>query len=216
MSGDHTADEYWTVEGADRLRAAAAALAAAIAEHVEAVCAVQGRGEFDAVFDASNRLLEVAAEYGLAQADYTGYGFPLVALTQFLDNDEDDEASSDDEQAGPTAGVSVLSRRDYEVVDHDAVMQAGREAYLRVWPDDDEDAAAADVTHLGRALYQIAHADGWDNIGSAPGLAPFVGVTLVHRLDELPEPDPDNWQDEEFFEMGSAELLYRQDDVYRR
>lgn len=37
-------------------------------------------------------------------------------------------------------------------------MDAGRRAYLHVWPDDDSAAAAADATPLGRALYQLAHA----------------------------------------------------------
>ena len=63
-------------------------------------------------------------------------------------------------------------------------MAVGRAAYLQVWPEDGADDAAADVNHLGRAIYQIAHAEGWDALGDAPGLRPTGGLFVVVELDD--------------------------------
>lgn len=91
-------------------------------------------------------------------------------------------------------------------------MDAGRRAYLRVWPDDDDVAAAADVSHLGRALYQLAHADGWHSLDQVEGLRPTGGAVAVLQQDELLGPDPDKWPDELFDD--DAELLFSQHDVF--
>lgn len=108
--------------------------------------------------------------------------------------------------------VSVLSRQDYIVVDEAAVLASGREAYLRVWPDDSQQDAERDVTSLGRALYQIAHSDGWDSLGRVAGLRQSGGSTAVIGQDAPLVGDPDDWPDELFETEGP--LLYRQDDVF--
>lgn len=118
----------------------------------------------------------------------------------------------DSETDEAPTGVSVLQRRDYRVVDEAAVMAAGRAAYLRVWPDDDEAAAAADVTHLGRALYQLAHADGWHSLDHVEGLRVTAGAVAVIDQDELLRGDPDDWPDD-LFDLDGEEI-FGQADVY--
>ena len=212
-----TDDDFtpWNAEGAARLRAAAAELAAAIVAHADAVAAVTSDAGVQEVFAASERLLPTVLAYADAQFDYTGNGFPFGVLHQFADDDEDDDEDDDgDDEDEPTAGVSVLQRRDYLVTDEAAVMDAGRRAYLCAWPDADEGAAAADVTHLGRALYQLAHADGWHRLDQAEGLRATGGAVVVLQQDQLLGPDPDEWPEELFDD--DAELLYSQHDVFGR
>ena len=208
MSDEHFTP--WTPEGAERLRAAAAELAAAITAHAQTVTAVTKDADITEVFAASDRLLPAVLAYADAQFDYTGSGFPFGVLHQYAEQD-DDEAPAEDEPE-PAAGLSVLQRHDYQVTDEAAVLSAGRRAYLRAWSEDDEAAAAADVTHLGRALYQIAHADGWHSLDQVEGLRPTGGCVVVVDREETLGPDPDEWP-EDLFE-GEGELLYKQEDVF--
>ena len=146
--------------------------------------------------------------YADAQFAYTGNGFPLGVLHQLAEQDDEDEATDEPE---PATGISVLQRHDYQVTDEAAVMSAGRRAYLDAWPEDDEAAAAADVTHLGRARYQIAHARGWHSLDEVEGLRATGGAVVVVAQEEMLGPDPDEWP-EELFE-GDGGLLYQQEDV---
>jgi hypothetical protein len=160
----------WTPEGAARLRTAAAELAAAITAHAEAVTAMTNNAGITEVFAASERLLPAVLAYADAQFHYTGNGFPFGVLHDYAE-DGDDVPAADlaleaaargvgEETPEPSVGISVLQRHDFRIIDEAAVISAGRAAYLRVWPQDDPAAAVADVTSVGRALYQIAHADG--------------------------------------------------------
>lgn len=69
------------------------------------------------------------------------------------------------------------------------------------------------VTHLGAALYEIAHADGWDSLDEAEGLEPTAGAVCVVRQEQLLTGAPEDWPDELFAVDG--EPLFRQSDVYR-
>lgn len=205
----------WTPEGAARLRTAAAELAAAVTAHAEAVTAVTNNAGITEVFAASDRLLPAVLAYADAQFDYAGNGFPFGVLHDYAEDDEEDDGAddgADEEDVEPSVGISVLQRHDYRVTDEAAVMSAGRAAYLRVWPEDDEAAAAADVTHLGRALYQIAHADGWNSLDRLEGLRPTGGSVRVVDREETLGPDPDEWPEDLFDD--DSELLYEQADVF--
>lgn len=208
--------EPWTPDGAARLRTAAAELAAAITAHAAAVTAVTDDAGESEVFAAGERLLPAVLAYADAQFEYTGYGFPFDVLQDYAEEDEidDEPAEVDDDavEAEPPVGISVLQRHDYRVTDQAAVLSAGRAAYLRVWPADDEAAAAADVTHLGRALYQVAHADGWHALDRVPGLRPVGGCVRVVDREETLGPDPDEWPEDPFHDGG--ELLYEQSDLF--
>ena len=198
----------WTSEGAARLRVAAAEFAAAITAHAEAVTSASTNADVTTVFEASDRLLPAVLAYADAQFDYTGNGFPFGALHAYAEEDDEEET---EEATGPTAGISVLQRHDYVVTDEAAVLSAGRQAYLRAWPDDDEVAAADDVTHMGRALYQVAHADGW-RLDQVEGLRPTGGCVVVVDREETLGPDPDEWPEDVF--EGEGQLLYKQEDVF--
>ncbi|KQX69589.1 hypothetical protein [Angustibacter sp. Root456] len=199
----------WTSDGAARVRTAAAEFSAAIVAHAEVVASASSDADVPRIFAASDRLLPVALAYADAHFEHTGTGSPFGILAELDDDGADDDESESDE---PVTGVSVLQRRDYRVVDEAAVIAAGRQAYLRVWPDDDEAAAAADVTDLGRALYQLAHADGWHSLDQVEGLRVTAGAVAVFEQDELLRGDPDDWPDDVFEPEG--ELLYSQADVF--
>lgn len=212
-AGDFTP---WSPDGAARLRVGATELAAAIVAHADALAAVTSHAGIQDVVAASERLLPAVLAYADAQFDYTGNGFPFGVLHQFADDDEnadDDEYEDDvDDEDASAAGVTVLQRCDYRVTDEALVMDAGRRAYLRVWPDDDDAAAAADVTHLGRALYQLAHADGWHSLDQVDGLRATGGAVVVLQQDELLGPDHDDWPEDLFHD--DAQVLFSQHDVF--
>lgn len=199
----------WTLEGAALLLQAADALVEAIRTHASAITSLRGDESSGEVVAAGDRLLPAVRAYADAQFDYTGTGFPLGIVHEFDENEGDDDIDD-----GPVAGVSVLRRNDYVVSNEAAVMKAGRKAYRRLWPAEDAAAAAADVTHLGRALYQIAHAEGWDSLEQVKGLQPVGGVVVVQSSDELLSADPDGWPEDNVFGQDDDRLLYRQDDVY--
>lgn len=213
MAHEHDDHNPWTPEGAQRLTRAAERLATAITIHADAVASAKGHRDIRTVFSAGDALLPAVLAYADAQFDYTGAGFPFGVLHQFADDeDEDDDHDSEMAEARPASGISVLRRHDFGVTDEAAVLAAGRAAYLRVWPDDAEEDAAADVTHLGRALYQIAHADGWDSLDRVDGLRPLGGVTHVIGQNELLSADPDEWPSDVFATEG--EVMYQQSDIW--
>lgn len=197
------------------MHAVAADLAAAIAAQAEAVTTVTGETGVQDVFAASERLLPAVLAYADAQFDYTGTAFPFGVLHEYAEREDEEEEDEDDRTGDqPTRGVSVLQRRDYRVTDEAAVIAAGRRAYLRIWPADEGAAAAADVTHLGRALYQVAHADGWHSLDQVDGLRPKAGRVVVVQHEDLLGPDPEEWPDGLF--PDDAELLFEQRDVFGR
>ncbi len=72
----------WTETGADRLRAAADALAAAIRTHAESVIQAGRDGNPVDVFAANDVFQAVVLEYSEAEYDFTGLGSPLLAMEQ--------------------------------------------------------------------------------------------------------------------------------------
>jgi hypothetical protein len=109
--------------------------------------------------------------------------------------------------------ITVLVRRDYELDDRTRLLAAGRAAYADAFPSDPPEAAEADVTHPGRALYQMLHAygvDGFDEAAEAAGLSAVGGTVWVQSLD----PDDEPVDDEDPFAVADPDLLvYRLDDL---
>lgn len=201
MTADHP--DSRTPDSAARLRAAAADLAAAITVHADAVTALTVGAGITEVLAPGDHLLPAVLAYADAQFEHTGNSYPFGVLHQFVDGEDDPRE--------PATGVSVLQRHDYQVTDEAAVLAAGRRAYLDTWPGDDEAAAAEDVTHVGRALYQVAHTVGWAGLGVVDGLRPTGGAVLVTTQDDVLGPDPDEWPPDLFADAG--ELVHRQEDV---
>lgn len=207
-------DDYgvWTEASAERLRAAAGELRDAVTAHAETLATLDPN-DTQALFQANEFFLPAVLEYAEAQGFHTGTFWPFGAIEEFAEEDEDDEFDGEDEDAGPVDVVSILQRHDYAVRDADAVLRSGREAYMRAWPEDSEDQAIAEVTSLGRALYQIAHADGWDHLTRVEGLRPLAGLVFVVNPDEVldvddDEPSPDDLVPDE------AEILYSQAGIW--
>jgi len=216
VNEDEDDDDFtpWTQDGATRLRQAADGLLEAIRTHAASLTSVKGEEDAADVFAASNLLVPALLAYADAQFDFTGTGFPLGVLHQFFEDDEEGEEDEEDVDEEPSGGVSVLWRSDYVVTDELAVMEAGRQAYRRSTGEADPGAAAAEVTHLGVALYQIAQADGWDSLANTEGLQPTAGTVLVQSSDELLGGDPDEWPQDDLFDYDDGRLLYRQDDIF--
>lgn len=199
----------WTAAGATALISAGDALARAVQEHARTIAGLIETRQIQKVFDASDLLLPVVLAYNDAQFNLTGNAFPFGPLQDFADDDEDDDEG---EEPVIGSGLSVVTRQDFIVTDEDAALDAGRSAYRSVWPDDPPAAADEDVTHLGRALYQYAHLNGWDKVKDMAGVAPVGAITVVRANEELLRGDPDDWPEEPF--TVEAPVLYSQCDVY--
>lgn len=195
--------------GAEKIQSLVEELVDALKAHAAVMVA---DGDPREVMSSINALRTSALAYVQAVFERTGWGNVFADL---YDEAEDDDEDADDVDSGseePFAGITVLRRFDYAVTDEQAIMEAGRSAYKAVWPDDSDEKAAADVQGLGRALYQIAHAHGWDSLIDVDGLRPVGGTTLVHRQDDPLPSDPDEWPDDMFDTEG--EDLYEQSDVF--
>lgn len=203
----------WTATGLDRLRQAADVLVDAIRTHVSDVAAAAEVTDADKVLVAGNHLLPSLLTYADAQFDYAGTAFPLGVVYELVDDEEDHETDNETGEF-PVAGVTILRRTDYVVTNEASLMAAARESRRRSWGEADSEGTAGDVTHVGEALYQIAHADGWDALDQVDGLQPTGAVVLVQASEELLGNDPDEWPQEDLFDFDDDRLLYRQDDVH--
>ncbi|MFE3448292.1 hypothetical protein ACFXJ8_05090 [Nonomuraea sp. NPDC059194] len=165
--GDEEVEQF-SDEARDRLRQAAEALAAMVVRHAETLCGMEGRQrEAPKIFALNGPLSEAAHRFRDAQFDLTGT-FPF-----FDDPVEEDEEEAESEETEPAERIAVLMRHDFVITDREALMAAGRAAYLRVWPDDIEDDSEFDVQTVDRAVYQLMHASGEDEIlYGVPGLKP--------------------------------------------
>ena len=191
----------WTPADAERLRAAAAELAAAVAAHAAEVSAVTGEDGVPEVLAANDRLLPAVLAYADAQFDLTGNDFPFGVLHTYA---EDEEADTDEDDTGEdapadvpghpvapalsgTTEVSVLQRHDLQVTDEAAVL------------------TAAGTSDLGEALARLARTGGWESLGDVPGLRSAARSVLVVGSAPAPGAEPDD---------EDGELLYSQQDVF--
>jgi hypothetical protein len=78
-----------------------------------------------------------------------------------------------------------------------------------MWASDSEEHASAEVHGLGPAIYAIAHVDGWEHLGKAPGLTPAGVITDVIAPAELIDlhADVEDGPDTAFSVRG--DVLYR-------
>jgi hypothetical protein len=174
MSESDDGDEQWTQPARERFEVAAAELVRAIEKHARVVRALSSPGDVSQVFAVGNEVARIGDRLADAQMDFTGVAYPFGLMRPDLEQEVDDGEVEED--AGSVSGFSLLRRDDFAVTDEQAVLEGGRRAYLDVWPDDSERDATADVTDLGRALYQLAHAHGWDDLKKASGLRPTAGT----------------------------------------
>jgi hypothetical protein len=127
----------------------------------------------DHVFDESARRLQSAAEaFNDAEIDWSD-SFPFLLDQDDEDDDEEDwDEDASDEEGDTTAvgNLTVVGRWYFRITDREAVMAAGREAYLSAWPDDTEDDARHRVRNVVDAAMEIEHARGVEGFELTPGL----------------------------------------------
>ncbi|PSK98710.1 hypothetical protein CLV30_11993 [Haloactinopolyspora alba] len=190
----------------ERLQAALDDLTDALEAHLQAVL---GRsGEADTAVQSAYTALRQAAER------YDDLLFDLRDEVTPWEFPEGPPTGLEYEDDGAVPGtVGVLVRRDYTIGDGDALLGAGREAYGELYPDDPMESAVADVSHPGRALYQMLHAygvDGFDERAEDAGLSPRGGTVWVQAL---PESDSESLTDDPFGVADENLLVYRVDEI---
>ncbi|TMC63872.1 MAG: hypothetical protein E6J16_08035, partial [Chloroflexota bacterium] len=219
--GRRNGPEQWSAAARDNLASAATELIETIQVHARTLLAMQGRqAETGAIFEASNDLGRAASRFADAQFDLTGVADPFGVLAQHYQVPENEGESEDEDgpivpQVSVGEGLSMLRRDDYVVVDPERVIAEGRRSYLKVWPNDTEEDASRDVTDLSRALYQVAHAGGWDALTRLAGLQPTAKITWVIQNAQLIRGAPEGWPSDPFFreEQRTDNIIYVQKDV---
>lgn len=195
-----------TPSDTDRLSAALGTLIDALREHLAAAIGRSGEGD-TAAQAAYTRLRAAAVEYDDLLFELTQEVTPWEFLQRSGQSPE-----FEDRGAAPDA-VSVLVRRDYGLADPVGLLEAGREAYAELHPDEPREAAAGDVSHPGRALYQLLHAFGVDGVdlrAESAGLSPRGGTVWVQAL----LPGDSGLEGEDPFSIADEEMLvYRLDEI---
>lgn len=181
-------DSQWTAAAQNTYAQRAEDLIAEIRRHVESNLRRQGRqAEMQLYFESGERLQAAAKAFNEAEFDWCG-SFPL-ALREVEDAwDEDD---SDQHEVG-NGYLSAFGRWDFQVLDPEAVVAAGRAAYLAAWPDDPEEDIEVRVPDVVRAVSEIVHAHGFWSLQDTAGLDPDRHVTmfLAHDGDDDFGEDP--------------------------
>ncbi|GAA1313009.1 hypothetical protein Psi02_68720 [Planotetraspora silvatica] len=186
-SADLDEVEQFSDEARKRMREAAEAFTARVMQHTEALCGMKGQQrEIPEIFALNGPLSEAARRFADAQFNLTGTSPSLEDLDDDDDEDDDDEDEDEDEdEDDSTERIAVLMRHDFLITNREALMAAGRAAYLKAWPADAEDDAAADVQAADRAIYQLMHASGGDRIlDDVPGLMPDSSVQVTLYVEE--------------------------------
>jgi hypothetical protein len=193
-------------QDAERLHLALNELTTALHAHLQA--ALQRHGDADLAPQATyTALREAAATYDDLLFDLTDEVTPWE-----FPEAPDQGIEYEDRNAAPDS-VAVMVRRDYGLADPVGLLLAGREAYGELYPEDPAEAADADVSHPGRAIYQLLHAfgvDGLDARAEAAGLAPRGGTVWVQAIDSH---DAETLADEPFAVADEEMLIYRLDEI---
>ena len=169
-----------SAEELDGIRAAAEDVKAAIDRHLAAVRV--RRGEDDPVVQEAYDALRAAAE---AYDDLLFETFDEVTPFEFGPQPGTGAAVDLDEEPET---LTVLLRRDYDVVDADALLESGRVARAEL--DGAADAEAGDDEadeQVGAAIYHLVHAYGVDGLHARAeelGLEPVGGTMWL--VDDVP------------------------------
>lgn len=177
-------DEQWTSESLTSLKSATTRLMETLDRHL----ALLEASTSDGSRSLPDGWFEAIASAGLGYADahwqYTGTSGPFAVFHELAD--EDDEDDEDEELLVEGHVISVLQRADYVVVNEDDVFASAKDAAARTAPDSGPVDERLGELWLGSALYEIAHAGGWDSLASSPGLEPLGSIIRVvaHVPDE--------------------------------
>lgn len=172
----------WTDAKRDAYLVSGERAIAALRDHLALVAACSGEDDEPRIDASAERVRDAYIALSRAEFDYSSTLAPFALLES--DDDEDFEDVPLDPEAEHNQ-ISIMIRRDYAVTSEAEVLKAGREAYLKVWPDDTASQADEDVQELGRALYQLMHAGGVEALDETPGLQPTAGVVFAVAREQL-------------------------------
>lgn len=209
MSSSNT---EWSEETRSALITGGRQLAEAVLVHVEKLEQLKGDDDLDKADAATGELGLALDRFEDVQLDYCGTGLPFLDLTDagiYEDEDADDDAEED--EAGSSAedveAISVMSRIDLMVTDHEAVRQAATAAGQQI--------GGSPPEHLGEALYNLTAVGGINQLMETPGIRPVAALTLFTQ-----QPDPFTGQDIDeadistIFDLESAPVLFAASDVW--
>ena len=183
------AETQWTQGALSAYTTSAELLVQRLQEHVRLTTARQGRQrEMDAYFASSQQVREALDAFAEAEFDWCG-SFPVPTSGSLGDDDDEDtdEAPVSDPSVEQAPVVSVLGRWDYVVTDAAALMEHGRSAYLKAWPEDTADDADVTVRSVEGAIYEILHGAPLRNLDQAPGLEPVISTVELVRHQGMSE-----------------------------
>ncbi len=205
---DSWEDDLWTDATRTAFLEAGEAAIAALRSHLAVVAATASSSEEPAI-DASAEDVRLAfLAMSDAEFNYSSTLAPFSLLE--LDDDDAQDIETDHDK------VSIMFRRDFRLTSESALIEAGKEAFAKVSPDEAPDAADEDISDLGRAIYQIVHVGGVDALSDVAGIEPVVGIMLaLGRNELLTEEDVDELLDDpaELF-AGEGEIIYSQSEVW--
>lgn len=183
---DNTDDDptQWTASARSTYERAAAELIESVRHHAAGTLERQGRqAEFNSYFDSVDALRSAVSRFADAEFDWCG-SFPLPpGIGSEIDDDEEDDDEDDgfvpDGRTEQGAVVAVIGRWDFRILDADALVESGRTAYGRAWPDDDAGDAAVAVADATSAVRELLHLAAVEDLEDEPALDPVRGAVVV-------------------------------------
>ncbi|WP_194846625.1 hypothetical protein [Mumia zhuanghuii] len=195
-SDDGFHETQWTDEAREEYEKRAAELVAAVRAHVALTLDRRGR-QVEALthFPSAERLVEAAAAFDDAEFDWCGSLALGVSLPDLEDDEDDDDDDDDEEDDGDDEddGASTLrvsAAYTFRVLEREAVVRAGREAYATCWPQDTPEDAEYAVHDVVTAAGEIVHAHGMSALENTDGLELFESA--LEFAEEEPEPEDES------------------------
>lgn len=202
----------WSDETRSALITGGRQLAEAVLVHVEQLERLKGEDDLDSVDDSTDELGRALDRFEDLQLNYCGTGLQFLDLSDSdVYEDEEDEAGDAEAESGGSAedveAISVMSRIDLMITDHEAVREAATAAGQQI--------GGAAPEHLGEALYNLTAVGGINQLMETPGIRPLAALTLFTQ-----QPDPFTGQDIDeadvstIFDLEAAPVLFAASDVW--
>ncbi len=200
----------WSEDTRSALITAGRQLAEAVLIHVEKLEQLKGEDDLDRA-DASTGELGLALDrFEDIQLEYCGTGLPFLDLSEsdvYGDDEDDDEVDEADSSAEDVEAISVMSRIDLLVTDHEGVRQAATAAAQQIGGNAPE--------HLGEALYNLTAVGGINQLMETPGIRPVAALTLfTQQPDPFTGHDIDEADISSIFDLETAPVLFAASDVW--
>jgi hypothetical protein len=192
----------------EQVRDAAGKFKAAIDAHLTA-CEQRSSDADPAVQEAYDSLRQA----GLAYDDVLFDAYEEVTPFEAPDVTDEEEWTALAEAGTVSDRLSVLSRRDFTIADPAELIEAGRAAYLELFPDDVEVQADERVIDAGAAVQQMLQAYGQEGVeerADDSGLVPEGSTTWVLAAAEPPA----DWREQAFAGVHPRRLVARYDEVF--